>query len=876
MNPILLRSLRWAAIGLGGLVLVFSFALACTFVYLAPSLPTRDNMDRLLQLSVPLTVYTASGAVMGRIGEERRIPVEFEDIPLVVRQAVLAAEDDRFFEHKGLDWMGVARAVFKTATGGSSQGGSTISQQAARNVFLSLDRTMRRKLSEVFVTWRMERDFSKEEILAIYLNKIFFGQRSYGIAAAAETYFGKRLDELTVAEAALLAGIIQSPAIQNPVRSVKNAESRRTYVLRRMAELGFIDGPTHEAARNEPIVSRDHGQLTDVEGAYVVEMARQFVVELVGEQALSAGYKVYTTVDGRAQAAANRALRLGLLDLDQRKGYRGPLGKVELPAAPSDAELDSLLRDFGRVSMLEPAVVLQVAATTAEIHVRGRGKARIAWDGMSWAAKAVRGGVGAAPKKAADVLKRGEVIHVIADGRGNARLAQVPKAQGALVAMNPADGAVVALVGGFDFFGNQYNRAVQAKRQPGSSFKPFLYSAALEHGFTPATTIYDLPVMVDDGETEQSWRPQNSGGGFGGLMRMREALVRSRNLVSIRILQDIGVDNFIEHASRFGFDARSMPRNLTLALGTLTATPLQMARGYSAFANGGFRVEPYYIQRIEDAHGTVVFQAEPLLACEACEMPETSPLAAMTLPPELMDEPGASGEPGMHEVPDVTGVEVMPVPTEADPAEGLAGDFPLAETPTPALFGMEDIPEGMRELASIQGGRGLMPEERLAPRVISPQNAWLMGDIMHDVATRGTARRTQAMGRDDLAGKTGTTNDGRDNWFNGFTRDLVASVWVGHDDNSPLGEREEGATTAVPIWMYFMEEALKGTPSARMARPPGLVDVRISPTTGHRAHPLDPNAVVEKFMMDRLPKEPAPGEGYVPSEDGGRSGAPIF
>jgi penicillin-binding protein 1A len=829
-------------------------------------------MDRLLQLSVPLTVYTASGAVLGRIGEERRIPVEFEDIPLVVRQAVLAAEDDRFFEHKGLDWMGVARAVFKTATGSSSQGGSTISQQAARNVFLSLDRTLRRKLSEVFVTWRMESDFSKEEILAIYLNKIFFGQRSYGIAAAAETYFGKRLDELTVAEAALLAGIIQSPAIQNPVRSVKNAEGRRSYVLRRMAELGFIDGPTHDAARKEPIISRDHGVITDVEGPHVVEMARQFIVDNFGEQALSAGYKAYTTIDARSQAAANRGVRVGLLNFDRRRGYRGPLGKVELPAAPTDAELDASLREFPRVSMLEPAVVLQVAATTAEVHVRGKGKARIAWNGMSWAARALRNGVGAAPSKAADVLKPGEVVHVIADGRGNAILAQEPKAQGALVALNPVDGAVVALVGGFDFYRNQYNRARQAMRQPGSGFKPFLYSAALEHGFTPATTIYDLPVMVDDNETEQSWRPQNSDGSFGGLMRLREALVRSRNLVSIRILQDIGIDNFIDYASRFGFDPKSLPRNGTLALGTLSATPLQMARGYSTFANGGFRVEPYFIQRVEDANGTVVYQAEPLLACAACEMPESAPLIAAALPPEVADEPG--GWDGADA--DDAGVQVSPVDMGYG-ATHLAGiDAGFQEAPAMVLLGLEDAPDGMRELASVQGGRGFIPEERLAPRVISPQNAWLMSDIMHDVTTRGTARRTQSMGRDDLAGKTGTSQEGRDTWFNGFNRDLVASVWVGHDDNTPLGDGAEGSNTAVPIWMYFMEEALKGTPSSRLPRPPGLVDVRISPTTGHRAHPLDPGAIVETFMVDRLPKEPAPGEGYVPTEEGSRSSAPIF
>jgi penicillin-binding protein 1A len=759
----------------------------------------------------------------------------------------------------------VARAVFKTATGGSSQGGSTISQQAARNVYLTLDKTLRRKLAEVFVTWRMESDFTKEQILAIYLNKIFFGERSYGIAAAAETYCGKRLEDLSVAEAAMLAGIIQLPSRQNPIASVKNAESRRSYVLRRMTELGFIDSATAAAAAKEPIDSRGYAPLIDVEGAYVGEMARQEVVKLLGESAVNSGYKVITTLDDRAQTAATRALRLGLLDLDQRHGYRGALGKVELPAAAESADLDRKLAEFPSVSMLQPAVVLRVDATTADVHVRGGGETRIAWEGMKWAARAVRNGVGPAPKKAADVLKRGEVIHVIADGRGNARLAQLPKAQAALVALDPVDGAVVSLVGGFDFYSKQFNRVTQAKRQPGSGFKPFLYSAALENGFTPATTIYDLPVMVDDGESEQSWRPQNSGGGFGGLMRLREALVRSRNLVSIRILQDIGVDNFIEYATRFGFDAGGMPRNLTLALGTQTATPLQMASGFAVFANGGFRVKPYFIERIEDATGKVVYQEEPLLACAACEMPATAPAAveAGEMPVEMPVI--AASDVG------VEGAQALPVVNEGTlPA---ASEAPTLAAPAPtSLFGMEGIPAEIRDLASIQGGRGFLPEKRLAPRVISPQNAWLMSDIMHDVTTVGTARRTRALGRDDLAGKTGITNDGRDTWFNGFTHDLVATVWVGHDDNQPLGEREEGATTAVPIWMYFMGEVLKGVPSSRLARPAGLVDVRISEVTGHRAHPLDPSAITETFMVNQLPKEPLPGEGYEPLD--GEAGTP--
>ena len=626
MNPILLRSLRWVAVGIAGLVLVFSFALSCTFVYLAPALPSAENMP---QMSVPLRVYTRTGGLIAQIGEERRILVEFDDIPMLVRQAVLAAEDDRFFEHSGFAWRGIVRAlVMNVATADAGQGGSTITQQAARNLFLSLDKTLRRKLSEVFVTWRMERDFTKEQILATYLNVILFGQRSYGIAAAAETYYGRRLDELTVGQAATLAGIIQRPSAQNPITNARAAESRRAYVLRRMQELGYIDAATAEAAAKESVGSRNFGPLIDVEAPYVAEMARQEIETRFGDAAVNAGYRVYTTIDGRLQTASNRAARLGLIEYDRRRGYRGHLGKVELPAAPGEEELDALLAEFSRVNILEPAVVTAVAATTADVHVRGRGAARIGWNGLSWAARAVRGGRAAAPRTAGEVVKRGDVIHVLADGRGNAQLAQVPEAQSAIVALDPDDGAIVSLTGGFDFYSNQFNRVTQARRQPGSSFKPFLYSAALDNGFTPASIILDAPILLSRGNSEENWRPENSTRSFLGPMPLRTALVRSRNLVSIRILQDIGVDALIRHAAAFGFDPADMPRNDTLALGTQTTTPLQMATGYAVFANGGFKVDPYFIERIEDANGEVVYQAEPKIVCAACEQATAAAPAA--------------------------------------------------------------------------------------------------------------------------------------------------------------------------------------------------------------------------------------------------------
>jgi penicillin-binding protein 1A len=859
VNPSYLRWLRLAALSAAGLLLAGSFTLACTFVYLAPSLPSAENMHSV-ELAVPLRVYTRTRGLISQIGEQRRIPVRYEDIPDVVRQAVLAAEDDRFFEHSGLDWMGVVRAVvMNVATADAGQGGSTITQQAARNMFLTLDKTLRRKLSEIFLTYRMEHDFTKEQILATYLNVIYFGQRSYGIAAAAETFYGKPLDELNVAQAATLAGIIQLPSRYNPVTNPKAAENRRSYVLRRMTQLGYIDQATAAAAAREPVASRGFAPLFDVEAPYVAELARQQIVERFGEAAVNAGYKVFTTLDDRLQTAANRALRVGLMEYDRRHGYRGHAGKVELPAAPSEAELEQKLVKFDAVSVLLPAVVTSVGDTSAEVHVRSLGTARINWDGLSWARPVSgSGALGANPRKAADVVKRGDVVYVVTDRRGQAQLAQLPRAQAALVALDPEDGAIVSMVGGFSFHTNAFNRVTQAKRQPGSGFKPFLYSAALEEGFTPASVILDMPAMVEGGgDSEENWRPKNSDGEFGGPIRLREALVRSRNMVSIRILQSIGVDAAIRHAAKFGFRDKALPRNLTLALGTGVVTPLEMVTGFATFANGGFKIEPYLVSRIEDSTGKVVFEAKPAIACAECEQPASAP--------PLPAEPVAAAVPG------------EPVPADA-------AAVPAGAAPEPAMHPQihdMDAPPALRELARIQGGPGYLPAERLAPRVISPQNAWLMSDIMHDVAERGTARRTRALGRDDLAGKTGT-NDDRDLWFNGFNHQLVASVWVGFDDEQSLGRGEDGANTAVPIWMHFMREALRNVPSSRLARPGGLVDLKVSPFTGALADPLDPDAIYEHFMLNHQPPLPGPGEEgaatgtAVGTGKGSGSGEPLF
>ncbi len=799
--------------------LLGAYALLCSFVYLFPSLPSPQAM-RSVEFQVPLRIYTRTGGLIAQIGEQRRIPATYDQIPDVLKHAFLAAEDDRFFEHHGIDYVGVVRAVLVDfVSGHKTQGASTITMQAARNMFLTLDKTYRRKLQETFVTYEMEHEFSKEEIFGLYMNVIFFGQRAYGVAAAAEAFFGKPLDQLTVAEAATIAGVPKAPSLYNPIVNPQLAIGRRAYVLRRMRELGYIDAAAAEAANKEPMQARTHAPLYDVEAPYIAEMARLQVRQQFGVAAETAGYKVYTTIDGRLQDAANRAVRVGLIEYDRRHGWRGPMGHVNVTAGAGPEQLDELVDEYGSVGNLLPAVVVSVEQHTARVYVRSRGFASIDWDGLSWARKAVSDETtGPPPKVAADVIGRGDVVYVVSSG-GIAQLAQVPEAQSALVALDPEDGAVAALVGGFDYFTNKYNRAVQARRLPGSGFKPFLYSGALEDGFTPASVLLDAPVVLEGDGLESSWRPENHTHQFGGPTRLREALVHSRNLVSIRLLREMGIPYATDYVTRFGFDKRTLPQNLTLALGTVQATPLEVAAGYAVFANGGFRVLPYFVDRIENAAGEVVWSAKPRLACEPCEHPADAETQ-------------------------------VPMAAPADP---------------------------LQTADAIRGGPDTLPADQVAPRVISAQNAWLMTDMMADVIKRGTGVRARSLGRTDLAGKTGTTNKAMDTWFNGFTPHLVATVWVGFDQERPLGESEEGARTALPIWIHFMHEALKGVPEEHRPMPDGLVTLRISAQTGALVSAENPDGMMETFMADHLPGAATPGGSMAQSAEGAAAAAdPIF
>jgi penicillin-binding protein 1A len=785
-----------------GAIALIAFANVCAYVYLKPALPDVDSL-RDIQLQVPLRIYTRDGKLIAAIGEQRRIPVRYEQIPKKLIQAFLATEDDRFFQHHGVDWQGILRAaVVNLRAGRISQGASTITMQVSRDMFLTPKRDMKRKMSEVYISLLMETEFTKEEIFSLYVNKIFLGQRAYGVGAAAEVYFGKSLDQLTVAEMATLAGIPTAPSVVNPVANAEAAKVRRTHVLGRMRELNYITQAEYDEANSSPMESRLHGASVEVEAPYVAEMVRNDMQAKYGDDVYTAGYKVFTTLDSRLQAAATVALRTGLLEYDRKHGWRGAKAKVDLSKGTSVANMETELEDFPIVGGLKPSIVQKVEAKSAQVYVKGLGVMNLPWEKLSWARRELPDEtMDRWPTQASEILSRGDVIYTVGQTAESLLFVQVPEAQSALVSVDPKDGAVAALVGGFDYFQSKYNRVTQARRQPGSSFKPFVWTAAFDKGYTPASVILDAPIVFDATGTEQAWRPGEDTGKFYGPMRLREALVKSRNLVSIRLMRQIGPEYTWDYVSRFGFDESQLPHNLTLAVGTAELSPLQMAIAYSTFANGGYKVTSYYLDRIEDAGGKVLMQAAPALACFQCDR--------VTEPPVVKIAATAAG-------------------ARAAQLDEAGHD-----------------------------GKTLIPAKNLAPQVIRPQVAYLLADMMADVVKRGTGVRARTLNRDDIAGKTGTTNDWHDAWFNGFNGDLVASVWVGFDQDRSLGQGEEGGRVAVPIWTYFMHQALAGAPRHGVPVPDGIVAARISPTTGLLASSDDPNGIMEKFIEGNLPKSEA-------------------
>lgn len=789
---------------------VLGFAtLGVLYWLISPRLPDVQEL-RNVQLQVPLSIYTRDGRLISVIGETRRFPVDIEDVPEQVKQTFIAIEDARFYEHPGVDWRGIARAVWLLATTDDRRvpGGSTITQQVARQFFLSTEYSYTRKLTEIFLALKMERELSKDEILELYLNKSFFGNRAYGIAAAAEYYYGKPLDQLSLAEAATLASIPKFPSSGNPIINPERALVRRDYVLQRMREEGMITEAEEKAAQAEPINASPHEPKIEVEAPYVAEMVRAEMEQRFGAEATTSGLSVYTTLDGDDQMAAVRSLQAGLLEYDRRHGYRGPEAQLDLPAGEPVAEMRKRLRPYPTLGGLQAALVTGTEGERASLLTAAGTELELDAESTRWTRKTP-----------AQLFKRGDVVRLALDAEtGKLRLAQIPQAQAALVSLQPEDGAVRALVGGFSFGLNKFNRATQAQRLPGSSFKPFVYAASFERGFSPASIVLDAPVVFRD-RAGNVWRPQNDAGNFAGPMRLREAMVQSRNLVSVRLLDAIGVDFASRYITQFGFSQESLPPNLSMSLGTSSLTPMSIARGYTVFTNGGFLVEPWFIERVLDRNGQVISQHVPARACARC----------------------GGATPGANDTPTV--VDGFDFGPSQQPAEATAA------APADAAEATE-APEG---------------EWTPAPRAIDERTAFLVHSMLLDVVDRGTGTSAKVIGRSDLGGKTGSTNDYRDAWFSGFGGDLVTTVWVGKDDFSSLGRGEYGGRAALPIWIGYMGAALKDVPLHEPAVPSGVLTVSVDATSGRLVPEGTPGSVrdfvkredYERMSAAGLDEEPA-------------------
>ncbi|MCP3687696.1 MAG: penicillin-binding protein 1A [Gammaproteobacteria bacterium] len=769
------------------------------YAVLVPELPSVEHLEDA-QLQVPLRVYDKNEILLAEYGEHRRIPVLFEEIPSSVVEAFVSVEDDGFWEHPGVDPVALMAAAYEVVTTGKkTRGGSTITMQVARNFYLSPEKTYTRKLNEILLALKIESELNKEKVMELYLNKIYLGHRAYGIVAASQIYYDKALADLSLAQAAMIAGLPKAPSKYNPVRNPERALIRRNHVLSRMYLLGYIDEQAYDLARVEPVTAELHATRTIADAQYVAELVRARLFEQYGEDVYKTGLKAYTSIDGKLQQAANRALRQALLDYNRRHGYRGPVNNIDIESLEEDP-FEADLVSNQQVGNLRQAVVTEIDDTSATALISNFEYIKIDFEnGLDWATKFINvDHRGKNPVITADVLKVGDVIWVERRGDDEWLLADVPKVEGALVSVDSSNGAIRSLVGGFDFYKNKFNRATQARRQPGSNFKPFIYSAALAKGYSAASIINDAPVVFDDDSLEATWRPENYSGKFYGPTRLREALVKSRNLVSIRILQAIGLRYATRYAQNFGLKRENMPYDLSLALGSGSFSPLEIARAYTVFSNGGYLVEPYFLDRVESGSGETIFQNNPYLVCRNCDELDT------------LDETEETIELGENE------------PVEG--AESAPGD----------------------EIDQIL----------YAPRVISEENAYIMRSIMHEVVRRGTAVRAKVLGRSDIGGKTGTTNDQVDAWFSGFNDQLVTTSWVGFDSHQTLGRRETGGRAALPMWIEYMRAALDGMPETAIEQPAGMVTVRIDAQTGKRAKLDTVKSRFEIFRKENAPAEP--------------------
>lgn len=717
------------------------------YLYIAPSLPEMSSLKKAPLLK-PLQVYSADNQLIAEYGGKLSVPVEYNQIPPHFIHAFLAAEDSSFFEHSGISFKGLGRAVSESVTGSNVQtGGSTITMQVAKNYYLSPERTLKRKLTEVFLARKIEQNLSKEEILSLYVNKIFLGKNAYGIAAAAKIYYDKSLDQLSVAQMAMIAGLPKAPSKYNPVVNPERALERRNWILGRMLQLGYLKQAEYEKAVAEPINLSMPDRGLSNRFPYVGEMVRSELVEKFGEQAIDSGYKVYTTVNSKRQQYAEDAVQKGLEDYDRRHGWRG-----------AEAH-DKPLKEFIAYANTYPAEVIKVGSNSFDAKMQDGSTVTVPWSGMSWARKYINANaVGGAPSRASQIVSVKDIIRLRPNENKTAwSLVQTPKAQGQLIAINPNDGSIEAVVGGYNFYQSKFNRAIQGWRQPGSTIKPFVYALALERGMTPYTMVNDSPITIG------RWSPRNSDGRYLGMIPLRRALYLSRNTVSVRLLQSVGVERARQLLMDFGLQEDQIPRNFTIALGTPQVLPVQMATGYAAIANGGYRIQPHFISRIEDAYGKTIYEAAPEYACIPC-----------------INQKDAVAD-------------------------------------TQAITPDDEVIEGAN-LTVDEVQNPLSKEEqskyRQAQRILKSQSAFDMANILRDVIVHGTGRAALKIGRDDIGGKTGTTNDAKDAWFAGFNGKLVAIAWVGFDQPSTLGRREFGGIAALPVWTGFMGKALKDTPSA--------------------------------------------------------------
>ena len=797
-------------LGLGGFLVVAS----CLYLYLSPKLPSVEELKEI-ELQIPLRVHSQDLKVIAEFGEKKRSPVSFEEIPQQMIDAFLAAEDDSFFEHKGIVISGLARAAFELITTGSIRsGGSTITMQVARNFFLSKRQEFTRKFNEILLAFRIEEELSKQDILSLYTNKIYMGNRAYGVGAAAQVYYGKTLDQLSLAEVATIAGLPKAPSRYNPLANSERAMQRRNWILGRMLNLGTINQQQYEEASTEIDTASYHGSISELDAAYAAEMVRQEVVNKFGLKAYTEGYTAITTLDSTMQSHAVEALQSGIMAYDERHGYRGA---EVTEIAPEDWE--TTLKSTATYGGLEPAIVTEVADDHLMILTKEGLSLPLNWvDGLENLRLYKTVNARTAPiESAAAVFKVGDLIRVLRHANDRVSLTQLPEAQAAMVALEPNNGGIKALVGGFDYRQSRFNRVTQATRQPGSNFKPFIYTTALKTGFTPASIINDAPVVFDDIKLEETWRPENDGGKFYGPTRLREALYRSRNLVSIRLLRRMGIDRTLEGLQSFGFDTSDMPLDLSLALGSHALTPLEIARGYAVFANGGYLIEPYILDKVIDRDGNVIYQANPETVCESCETDDMG---------NIINKQAESQDIDLQ-------------------LEQLLTDLAQESLQQDEQNNWDAIIQALQKTNEVE----TIP----AKRVVDSQTAFLIDSMLKDVILRGTGKKAQKLKRSDLAGKTGTTNGPRDAWFSGYSPHLVATAWVGFDDNLLLGRNEYGGSSALPIWIEFMGAALADKPPIQRPQPNGVVMVKIDAKTGQRVAP-NQQGIFEFFKSGSAPE----------------------